>query len=110
MDSSYAKNFKFSLADTVFCFVLLKLCFTREILRFPKYHINQSKIVFLIAFEYPRRSTSAIHFVLDIVHTILALLIIQNTHKLCAGDCIVDSRKFCKRILSPFTRTINFLT
>ena len=82
MDSSYAKKFKFSLADTVFCFVLLKLCFTREILRFPKYYINQSKIVFLIAFEHPRRSTSAIHFVLDIVHTILALLIIQKIQTL----------------------------
>lgn len=109
MDSGYAESFKFSLADTVFCFVLLKLCFTGEILRFPKYYINQSKMVFLIAFEHPRRSMSAIHFVLDIVHTILALLIIQNTQTL-HRRLYRRSRKLCKRILSPFTRAINFST
>ena len=31
----YAKTFKPILADTLFCFVLLRLCFTRETLRFP---------------------------------------------------------------------------
>ena len=33
--TSYAKSFKLSLADTLFCFVLLKLRFIGEALRFP---------------------------------------------------------------------------
>ena len=95
-DSDYARSFKFSLTNTLLCFVLLKLRFTGETLRFPNIIQNYQK-VFPIAFEHLRRSTSAIYFVLDIVHTILALMIIQNTHKLCASDCIVVSRKFCKK-------------